>query len=133
MKALRFLLLSVFVFCSSSISAQEEKMPWPRVLTTEKGKEITLYQPQLDNLNQNVVEGRMAISAKDSDGKLVFGAVWLQATLATEMDNDEAALMNINVTQTKFPEEVTDEQIEGLKTFLAEEITKWEPHMSIES
>ena len=131
MKVYQLLLSSLFLLLCFSLSAQDEKMPWPRVLTTTSGKEVTLYQPQLDNLKNNVVEGRMAVSAKGSDGKLVFGAVWLEATLATDMDEDEAALLDIKVTQTKFPEEVTGAQIEGLKSFLADEIMKWEPRMSL--
>lgn len=106
-------------------------MGWPRVLVAPNGKEVTLYQPQLDGIEGNSIEGRMAISAKDDDGELVFGAIWLKAKLATDFDAGIATFEDIQITQTKFPEEIPEEKVDDLKAFLIEGISAWDPEISI--
>lgn len=121
------LILSFTVFAQ-----QKETMGWPRVLSTKSGQELTLYQPQLDKLEGNSIEGRMAISAKDDAGELVFGAVWLSAKLATDYEEGIAAFEDISVDQAKFPDDIPEERIDGLKKFLVREMTAWEPVISLE-
>jgi len=123
--------LIISLFLCFQLNAQEDSIGWPRVLETKTGRELTLYQPQLDALTGNQIEGRMAISAKDDDGELVFGAVWLKAKLATDYDAGIAAFEDISVEQTKFPEEIPEEKIDQLKEFLVREMTAWEPKISI--
>lgn len=110
---------------------QKEPLGWPRLLTTKSGQELTLYQPQLDQLKGNLIEGRMAISAKDDEGELVFGAIWLSARLATDQEAGIAAFEDINVDQTKFPEDIPEDKIDALKQFLVKEMTAWEPVISL--
>jgi len=119
------------LICALPSIAQDNEMGWPRILTTAEGKEITLYQPQLDALKGNVIEGRMAISAKDDEGELIFGAVWLKANLAADYEQGIAAYENISVEQTKFPENVPESRIDDLKSFLVAGMTAWEPTVSI--
>lgn len=128
MRSVIFLFIIIQTF---QVFAQDEPLGWPRVLATKDGQELTLYQPQLDALTGNTIEGRMAISAKDDEGELIFGAIWLKANLATDYDAGIAAFENISVEQTKFPEDIPEDKIDSLKAFLIREMTAWEPTISI--
>lgn len=125
------LLFTLFSISIGLWAQQQEPMGWPRVLEAKSGQQLTLYQPQLDAINGNSIEGRMAISAKDDEGELVFGAVWLSATLATDQDAGIAAFENIQVQQTKFPDDIPEDKIDDLKKFLVREMTAWEPQVSL--
>lgn len=125
------LLLLAFILTISLHAQEEEPLGWPRLLETKEGRELTLYQPQLDAVNGNSIEGRMAISAKDDEGDLIFGAVWLKAKLATDYESGMAAFLDISIEQTKFPDDIPEDRIDDLKTFLVREMTAWEPKVSI--
>ncbi len=129
----RLFILFGTVLSYLAIAQDSEPQEWPRVLTAKDGSEITLYQPQLDELEGNVIRGRMAISAKDADDKLVFGAVFLEATLATDREAGIAAFEDIQVLQTKFPDDIPENKIDGLKKFLVDGISAWEPVITLDN
>jgi hypothetical protein len=70
--------LFLLVLCHFSIFGQKkqpDKLSWPRE-TIIDGATVTLYQPQVESFNQDIIEGRMAVSVKSENSKLTFGAVW---------------------------------------------------------
>ncbi|MEQ9297853.1 MAG: hypothetical protein RIF33_04785 [Cyclobacteriaceae bacterium] len=131
--SLRGAVTVLIVLFSSWAFGQEETTGWPRLITTTNGEEITLYQPQADQFQNNILEGRMAVSVKGKKGKLLFGAVWLKTFIATDLDANTAAFERIEITQTRFPEDISDANIEGLKELIVNEITSWEPKMSLDA
>ena len=61
-----------FVFISISLLSfgqeqDEDAFEWPKELETKNKAIITLYQPQLESLNGNILEGRMAITINPAE------------------------------------------------------------------
>ena len=57
----------------------EVKFSWPMEIESEDGFVTTLYQPQLESFEDNILEGRMAVTIKPPEKELIFGALWLGA------------------------------------------------------
>jgi len=110
---------------------EEGASAWPRELEAEKGK-VVIYQPQLEGYEGNTLEARAAVSVtKTGTTAPVFGAVWFEARLSTDMDTRMATLEEIKITAVKFPD-AEQSDIDDLTAFLEAEIPKWEMEFSID-
>lgn len=112
-------------------TASGDDIGWPREITHEMGTAI-IYQPQLDSLKNNVLEGRGAVSValRDSEGP-VFGAFWFKARLATDLDTRTAEIIDLKIPRVRFPE-ATPEQEAKFAAFLEKEIPRWDLTLSLE-
>ncbi len=113
--------------------AQEEEkaLSWPREIDTEKGN-VTLYQPQLESFESNILEGRMAVSIKLSEGDMIFGALWFKARLSTDMDERTAILENLEVPAVNFPDLEDKGKVDEFTAFLIKEVESWNLVMSLD-
>src|SRR5512134_502824 len=70
---------------AKSKSAAPAETTWPRELDTEKGV-FTIYQPQPEKFEQNVLVARAAISRlkKEKKAKPVFGVIWFTGRVDTD-------------------------------------------------
>ncbi len=117
------LLISLSLFFVKNSNAQNL---WPRDIVTEKGAIITLFQPQPETLNNNIMVGRTVVSVKvDKKSEPVFGVFWYESILNTDKDSRMAALEKISITQMKFPDGTDTAKISALKKILEVEIPKW--------
>ena len=99
---------------------------WPRTLTAKNGGTVTMYQPQPEKLEGNIVTGRTAISVKQkSTDEPMFGALWFTATMETDRDNRMAVLQSIKINDVKLPGVDDTAKLNKLKAFLEAEIPKW--------
>ena len=116
---------------ASGYCADEPESPWPREIQTKKGT-VVMYQPQSDSLEGNIVAGRSALAIELNDSEApVFGVVWFNARLDTDREERIATLVDITVTQTRFPEQ--DEALaDQLKILLETEIPKWGVTISLD-
>jgi hypothetical protein len=90
-----------FVFVGSAIA---EDRTWPRELDTEMGV-FTFYQPQPDKFENNLLQGRAAISLVAKGKKEpVFGVIWFSGRVDTDRDEETALLRDIVVTNARWPE-----------------------------
>jgi hypothetical protein len=69
----------------------ETELHWPREIL-EDDYIITIYQPQLETLKDNILEGRMALSIKDKNDEIIFGVMWFKAVLLTHLETRTAIL-----------------------------------------
>jgi hypothetical protein len=126
------LALSLFAFSLVTISQEKEsQLSWPREIETEKGAIITLYQPQLESFEQDILIGRMAVSVKTVDKDMVFGALWFSAILQTDLDTRVAVLEGLNITRTHFPD-ADPEKVDAFARMLEDEIEGWGIEMSLD-
>jgi hypothetical protein len=114
---------------SLSASAQSN---WPREIALPSGGKIVIYQPQPENLNGNKLSARAAVSVRrKASDEPVFGAIFVDATLATDKNNRTATLESLTVRNAKFAD-AKEEDIEKLKNLLETEIPKWELEISLD-
>jgi len=126
-----FILITICLFVSNSIQAQEdEELGWPREID-KKGYYVLFYQPQLESFEENMLEGRMAVSIKKKDGQPVFGAAWFKTRVDTDYDTRMVSFEDLSFTDSKFPE-VKEENYKGLKDLIIKEIGKWDLEMSMD-
>jgi hypothetical protein len=129
------ILLALIVFSGAimnlSADETENQLTWPREILNEEGSVTTLYQPQLESFENNILVGRMAVSVKVKDKDLVFGALWFSATLITDLDNRIAVLEGMDISRTHFPD-ADPEKVEEFARLLEEEIEGWGVEMSLD-
>ena len=75
-RSIKFIIQAAFLFpvlFCLQVSAQDEEegLGWPREVE-KKGSKVTFYQPQLESYDDNVLEGRMAVSLKSMFGTNPF-------------------------------------------------------------
>ena len=102
---MKIVFLAVLVVLSQVVISKDKDdiSYWPREIDT-KNHIITLYQPQLETLTDNNLEGRMALSVKDDKGEMIFGALWFKVRLSTDLEARTAVLEKMEIPMVKFPD-----------------------------
>ena len=100
-----FYIIVITAICSiyySDIYAQETG--WPRELQLDSGL-LTIYQPQIDELEKNVLAYRAAVSYKaNGTDEPVFGAAWFESTVEIDREERMVNIVSLDVIDTRFPE-----------------------------
>ena len=129
MKNLKFYLFTfiVLTFCTYSYSQN-----WPRVITGEKGVEATIYQPQIESFEKDIIQARSAVMIKmNKDAQPIFGAIWVKARVMTDVDTRMIALDDVVVLDAKFPNQDST-KVEQFKAYMTTEIPKWKFDITID-
>src|SRR6478735_1925094 len=121
-------LMLVLIFMAHRGQAQE---PWPRSIDTEQAK-ITLYQPQPETFSGDKLSVRAAVAVTPKASEPVFGAIWVDARVATDRTARIITLVNVKVTAVKFPQAVDSVKVKKLKNILETEVIKWDLHISLD-
>ena len=123
---IRYLLVILFLGLSIVVKSQVDitGLTWPRDITHENGI-LTIYQPQLESLEQDVLSGRMAVSHKMSnEDELVFGALWFSARMETDTEERILILQSIDISQTGFPMLIR-KRLNNLRVGLKKRLKAW--------
>ena len=101
--------MSLLAFCLLSLStawAQEESIDfWPQEIETTQGI-VVVYQPQPEKLEGNKLSGLAAVAVELKDkSEPIFGAIWFEARLDTDRDTRIATIIDITITNVRFPEQ----------------------------
>jgi hypothetical protein len=125
------ILACILLSATTAVSQNEASLTWPLQLDADFGQ-VVVYQPQLESYANNVLEARAAVSVTQK-GKTepVFGAIWFEAHLLTDIDTRIATCEDLRVTAAKFPTE-DDRHVQTLARFLENEIPQWEMTISID-
>lgn len=83
----------------------EELNTWPRDVKVSSGA-ITIYQPQVESLEGNILKGRTAIAyhASGNDSP-VFGAVWFTSQVQIDRESRTVLCETLEITDTRLPKE----------------------------
>jgi hypothetical protein len=120
------------IFLSQIVLADEvEGLTWPREIE-KNGTVVVLYQPQLEKLEGNILEGRLALSVTPKDEEIVFGAMWFKARISADYDKRTAILEKIDITKITFPDYTDTARVEKFKGLLTKEIESWDMVMSLD-
>lgn len=134
------ILLTIFFSSNLVAFAQEEpavdgsksEFSWPIEIESKSGIVTTLYQPQLDSFEDNILEGRMAVTIKPLENEMIFGAIWFKARLQTDLEERTVVLEKMDIIKTHFPEMVEQDTIDKFSGLLAAEIESWDLEMSLD-
>lgn len=99
---------------------------WPKDIFAKNGARITMYQPQPETMNGNIIQGRAAFSVEETPNtELIFGVFWFSSTIITDRDDRTVTLETIKITDVKLPGVDDQEKITKLKSLLETEIPLW--------
>ena len=108
---------------SINISAEELKS-WPRDVAVDSGS-VTIYQPQIDSLQGDIINARAAVAYKaGGGGEPIFGAAWLQGQVEIDRDEQIVRYQTIEVTEVRFPEG-NEKAGEEFTRAIQEGMTRW--------
>ena len=78
-KAIYLTVIYSLYFVLTTSTAQADEIDWPRELKLDSGV-LTIYQPQVDDMVNDVVKFRAAVSYKATGTQEpVFGAAWFES------------------------------------------------------
>jgi hypothetical protein len=122
--------LALLAVTATGVYGQDE-IAWPRQMDGDGG-EIVLYQPQIESYSGNVLSARAAVSLKPAGSDdVVFGAIWFEARMSTDLDNRTIWCENLKVTAAKFPT-VEESRVQNVTRYLEQEIPRWEMVMDLD-
>ena len=124
-KSVPILLLMVLLFVVSSLpchaAADNGDWGWPRSFN-DGGTIVTVYQPQPESLEGNVLKGMAAVSLIPKGKKEpVFGALWLESKVAIDRDSRTVQIISTDVPRVRFADTNSEEQ-EHFSSFLENQI-----------
>jgi hypothetical protein len=103
--ALGVLLALSFAAAGRNVAQEErtDRQAWPKEVQAV-GARITIYEPQVESLKGTQLSTRAALSiVPGGSTEPVFGAIWLEATLATDPDGRTARPENLRLAELRFP------------------------------
>jgi len=121
------------VICILTIPNVLAAKSWPREIVTEKGAIISIYQPQLESMKGNVIASRMVVSLKRTKkDEPVFGVVFSESTISTDLDTRKVKLEGMKVKNMKFPDIVDQAKLTTLTAILEKEVPTWQIVLTID-
>ena len=118
------LLLTIALTCLSfAVLAQD---PWPKDVEVADGSEITMYEPQPESLDGNQLQGRAAVSLKETGkDEPVFGAIFFTATLDNAKNGETPRFTSMRVTNAKFSGIEDNAQVDKYTALLEKNAPGW--------
>ena len=118
----------VLAICAPSAAfAQDsgDEARWPLQLDATEAL-IIIYQPQFESYKGNILEARAAVSVTIAgSSEAMFGAMWFEARMSTDLDARTISCLDLKVTAAKFPT-LDGAQVEKLSGYLEREVPEWE-------
>jgi len=119
---IRLFVLLALAGCVAAVSA--EVLDWPREIT-RGAAHIVFYQPQIESLEANHLEGRAAVSITTAQNSApIFGAIWFNARVEIDRVERTARFLEIDVSRIRFPE--ADAELEQQLARILEDEVKHE-------
>ena len=98
------IILALAIGCGPPLLASDDG--WPRDIPLEDGGTVTVYEPQVDSLDEQSVSFRAALAYREKPGaNPVFGAGWFESDVQVDRLSRTAHPIALRVTQTRFPVE----------------------------
>ncbi len=119
------IITAALLFAALLVSSSASALDWP--FRIEAGDTvITIYMPQIESLNGDMVTGRSAVSISvppvDSP---VFGAVWFESYTLTDRETRTVVLSDVKIMGARFPS-MEGENLDRYGDLVRREIEEWE-------
>jgi hypothetical protein len=113
-------LLALFVGVAH---AQQAPSRWPMQIALPDGRTLLVFQPQLDNFTGDQLQSRAAVQLNiPGQAQPAYGAVWLQARVATDRSAGTVQIIQVAVTQAQFPT-LDPQSSQGIGDAIAQTLT----------
>ena len=106
---------------AQSIFAQESY--WPKQIEAD-GLVITIYAPEPEKFENNILDARAAFSIFDKQHLPLFGAMWFQCRVQTNTSINEVYFTDIQLVNADFSN-ANANQIEQLQDLIEQQATTW--------
>ena len=121
---LKYISIFSLFFPLLSIQAQETISYWPKQIELDEFT-ITIYSPEPENFQNNILDARAAFSIYDGQHLPVFGAMWFSCRVQTNIKSNEVYFMDIQLVNANFPN-ANAENIEQLQKLIGEQAQFWQ-------
>ena len=119
---------------SQKTSYDQPEMNWPRsgsINSKDLKGVITIYQPQLESMNNNVIKARAAFSfLKQGETDPLFGALWINAKTNADHATGIVRLYDISISKAIFPDQ-TSKMGKQLDNMIHKMSKKWQIDISM--
>lgn len=123
MKPVRYNILTLLIVLLFPVITWAQ---WPKEISAKNGAVITIYQPQPESMQGNILKGRAAFSAVETAGtEPVFGVFWYTSTMMTDLDTRTVTLESIKIEEVKLPGMEDTQKLDKLKMLLEREVPLW--------
>jgi hypothetical protein len=92
----------LFILFSNPLFAQEATKYWPKQMEVD-GIVITIYAPEPEEFENNMLNARAAFSIFDKVHLPVFGAMWFSCQVHTNVKTNEVYFTDIRLENASFP------------------------------
>jgi hypothetical protein len=123
------LLVSTQVLAQQTAAESSQIALWPKVIPLENIS-ITIYQPEAESFNGDILEVRSAFNIYDGTKLPIFGALWFSARVHIDRSNNSVFYENIKMVDVNFPDATTDKK-EELRKLLDVVIPTWQFNSSL--
>jgi len=113
----------LFLLVSCQLFAQEQVSYWPKQIEVDEII-ITIYAPEPESFNNNILNARAAFSIYDKTHLPVFGAMWFRCLVQTNTKTNEVYFTNIELVNAEFPYATAD-KIESLQNLIEAQAQTW--------
>jgi hypothetical protein len=94
----------LFSTCLLAFGFARASDDWPKMIKTENGTQIKIYQPEPESFKGNILMFRSAISILETGSDdPIFGAFWGTAKVETDRDNRILVIKSLDVTSIRIP------------------------------
>jgi len=118
--------MAIAVLASLAVAAdgQDTARGWPRAIPLEQGT-LTVYSPQLDQLEGVTLSGRSAVSWEAKGSAPVFGVFWFDARVLVNKELRTVRVEEVKVTKVRFPN-AKPEQEQRVERVIEAEVPRWD-------
>jgi len=102
---------------------QQNESYWPKQIEVD-GLVITIYAPEPEKFENNILEARSAFSIFDQQHLPLFGAMWFQCRVQTNTSTNEVYFTDIQLVNADFSNANAD-QIARLQDLIEQQATTW--------
>jgi hypothetical protein len=96
--------LSIFVVARARADETAAPSRWPMHTTATDGADVTIFQPQLEDFQGDMISARAAVAVvQQGEEQPIFGAIWLQSRVATDRTACTVQVLDVAVTKMLFP------------------------------
>ena len=114
----------------TALVAQEEQN-WPREIDAAEVK-IAIFQPQVETFSGDRLTARSAVSVTPAgQTEPTFGAMWMDARVATDRDNRTVDILDVKIDNVRFPEATPEQQSRFIR-IVETEVPKWQLSISLD-